>query len=242
MGSFREARLGELPTWLDDEIGQGMQSAPGAMQDAELRLLKDGVLARFLADAPDDALDRIGSTMRLPRFLKESNDHYRARLDVAWETHELRGTPQGVTGILTDMQIVDVDIREDWQWTGALGNWFSRFWPVVGPDFGPVLQTLGLTTPFETGEAFSTTTGGGTTMGSTATRAEILQMRREVLNWKHPASVPIHLIMAFDGAAIQGLVSTPFTTLPGGAAYYGIGKFQGVTVFSAPFVPGGFLE
>lgn len=152
-GTFKRARVEELPAWLSDEIGEAHQATVGEMQDVELRKLKDGVLATLLDTAPDDALPHLGATYYLPPFLKETAERHRARLDASWETHERGGRRDGITGILSDMQIVDVDLREDHEWTGAPGEWFSRIWPIVGPDFGPVLQTLPLTTPFETSEA-----------------------------------------------------------------------------------------
>lgn len=241
MGSFETARQEELPGWIDDEVGQAFVGSFGAQQDGELRTLKDGILATMLESAPDDALDVIGSTFRLPRFIRETNDAYRARLEGAWDQYDIGGQAAAIVAILKAMGIVDVVLKEDDAWDAYPGEWFTRFTIVIGPDFGTWLPFAGMTTPFVTGEATSTVTGGATTQGSSAVRAEVLQIKREILKWKGLAALPVQVLVVLDSdVAIGGLFSTPFVTSPE-VAYWPIGKFLGIGTFSTPFSTGGFL-
>lgn len=111
--SFEEARLEELPPWLDDAVGRGFVGAHGRVLDAEQRLTTAGVKARWLYDAPDDALDPIGRGNDILRFQGESDLIYRVRLEGAWETWEKAGTAQAVLDSLHAYGITDVRVYEE---------------------------------------------------------------------------------------------------------------------------------
>lgn len=111
--SFEAARLEELPPWLDDAVGQAFAGAHGRMLDAEQAKLTGGVLAAWLPDAPDDALDAIGRGFDILRFSGEANDLYRARLEVAWPTWNEAGTAQAILDSLHNYGITDVAVYEE---------------------------------------------------------------------------------------------------------------------------------
>lgn len=69
--------------------------------------------------------------------------------------------------------IRDVLVMEDWEGKFAQGDWYSRFWVFLGPDF----ETLGLqplAMPFELSEA---------TLGTTATIDQVRAIKRQILKW-----------------------------------------------------------
>lgn len=228
MGSFEFQRQSKLPPWLDDEAGRAFVGVPGAMQDAELRRLKDGVLARFPLDAPDDALDALGRNFQLERYPGEADAAYRGRLAAAWEAWTWAGTKRGVAAALEGYGIADVAIREDWEGTFAEGEQYSRFWVFLGPDL-----------PWDALELGEFELGGSETLGSTATAAEIAQVKRLVLKWKSSHGYPVRIVLAFEDVALLDFLSLPFT-LGGDDTSWVLGRTMADTLDTMPFTLGGY--
>lgn len=135
--AFAQARKEDLPPWLDDEQGRGWSEAQGAQQDAELALLEDSLRQRYPLTCDDSALDDVGYGFGLDRFKNESHASYRGRLGAAWQSHELRGAPAGVTSSLEGWGLGPVLVIRDYELPGMWpGDWYSRFKVLVGPDFG----------------------------------------------------------------------------------------------------------
>lgn len=254
MGTFKQARREEIERipWLGgNERGIGLAEALGASQDTETDLLKDTLL---IACGPytchNDALDLIGNDMQIERFAGESNgtapdpttgeggSGYRGRLCAAWATWEKAGTELAIVDSLKAYGFLDVAVYEDFEGHWFLGDWYSRFLVVIGPDFGRILGIDGaplapLIAPF-----FTPATGG-----STASSAQILAVVRQILKWKSAHSYPVKVILRFGGAILSNINSTaPFT--PPDPTYWcawDVGKLAVENIETAPFTPGGFF-
>lgn len=232
---FERARREELPTWLDDEVGQEFEGVRGRAQDVEIRNLKDAVVMSQLEGAADEGLDRLGPGYQIERFFGESHASYRRRLERAWEMWKMAGTrgtdevPSATVQSLREYGIEDVELREDHEWEAALGEWFSRYWVILGPTmpWGP------MQTPFQT-------QAGVTTQGSTATASEVRAVKRQVLKWKSPHGYPVQIILRFPGSIITGFgLTTPFQTNEP-TCRWPLGKVIGTTFFATPFTLGGW--
>lgn len=123
------------------------------------------------------------------------------------------------------------------EWKGAVGSWYSRFWVVLGPDFGTFAWTP-LRMPFVLGYP--------TTLGSTATPEEIAAVKRQILKWKAPHAYPVKVILKFPGVILMGErgLKMPFRCHDfGGLAptcTWQIGKLMNDTLGNMPFVMGGY--
>lgn len=96
MSTFEEWQPTLHPTGLAGPWGRAWAVALGRHKDGALALAKEAVRARFLPDAPTDALARIGADRDLGRAENESDTSFRARLAGAWESWSWLGTKYGV--------------------------------------------------------------------------------------------------------------------------------------------------
>lgn len=233
---YRDARENEAETipWLG-EFAAKLEAGYGRGQDRELELLKDGVLARWPTTCPDDALDRVGVTFQIVRFSNEESDtSYRARENAAWETWTYAGTTPGVVASIQAWGIPDVEVKRDHDGHFASGDWYSRYWTFLGPNYGDkVIEPL--TAPFVT----------PCTGGTTATAAWVRELKKQAIFWKAPHGYPVKIILRFGGVILGNINSTPPFTPPedGGVAIeWRIGKLIGDTVITAEFVAGGYFD
>jgi len=194
---------------LNGTFGELMASTLGAQQDAEISKLVTALKCRLPAKCPADALDTLGRTFRIERYPDETDDVYRGRLEAAFATWEIAGSPDGVIGQLQDYGFVDVQCVENPDFHGGPGYGLSRCWLVLGPDFG----TLGISELY-----LDAWTLGATTLGSTATRSQVIAVKKIVLKWAAAWANPVRVLLIFDGAAHLGLSITLGTwTLGGGS-------------------------
>ncbi len=235
MAGFRDARENETVTipWLG-EFAAAIEAAYGRGQDVDLELLKEGMLARWPTTCPEDALDRVGVTFGLPRLgVDETNESYRGRLLKVWETWIWAGTRLAIIKSIQAWGIPDVEVYRDHDGHFASGFWYSRFWVVLGPNYGTkALQPL--TAPFVT----------PATGGTTATSAQVAEIKRQILFWKAPHGYPVKIILRFGGVILGNVNSTPPFTPPDGGVVitWRIGKLIGDTVITTPFETGGYFE
>lgn len=177
----------------------------GAGLDSETEpgtgLLVQAVKERWPNTCSDDALDSVGGTMQIPRFPGESDDAYRGRLKVAFETHSWGGTAKGIEDSIEaycaalGATAPVVTVLEDWQgaFPSTWGSWYSRFAVVVqgGTWTG---GTLG-----------GTWVLGTTALGSTATAAEITQVKLQVRRIKDAHSASVVVRVAVDDVDLLGI-------------------------------------
>ena len=194
----------------------GSGALGGAKQDA-LDELKAAVKARVpLDDSADDdlRLRKLGETFALERYPGESGAQFVSRLQRAFPAHELAGTARAIVEQLRAFSGgADVRVIEDWEWHGAEGEWYSRFWVVLGPDLGRLPWQ-----PLRLGTAVL----GAQTLGSTATRDEIVSVVRIVKKWRDVGALLVGVIVAWPNAPTLGLGLGPFV-LGGGLGLSGAG-------------------
>jgi hypothetical protein len=90
------------PTALQGPVGTAFESAYGAMKDALVARLAASVKAKFPGIAPADALAAIGAERLMDRGPGETDAAYAIRLQNAWNTWPLAGTPRGLLRALYD--------------------------------------------------------------------------------------------------------------------------------------------
>lgn len=176
----------------------------GRGRDAEVQpvtgLLAVAAKVNFADVCPDDALDHTGATRALERFPRESDDAYRGRQVVAFDTWEYSGTAQGITSSLESYMSAlgstapDALVLEDWQSAFAddsEGVAYSRFVTVLrGTPWTPAL--LGTMTL-------------GTVLGSTATPEEVRATKLQVRKWKDAHALPILVRVALADVDLLGV-------------------------------------
>lgn len=236
--TFASDRVAELPAILNDAQGIAWAKGMGDVQDEQMSVLRIAALSRLPLLAPDDALDALGQWLLLPRYSGEvdgtTTSGYRGRLCAAWPTWLKAGSAQSVIDSLNGYGIPDVEIFADYQGTFAPGAWFSRFWVILGPDFGDT-GIAPLTMPFVLGDPLAT-------LGSTATTDQIKAIKKQVLKFKAAHGYPCRIFFRFEGTAMLGVdLAMPFI-LGGGSmsASYLIGPLFGIDTV-IPFQVGGYV-
>jgi hypothetical protein len=92
-----EGWLPELaPPWLQGPKGKALLAGWGQGLDEFASLAATGVLARWAALAPEDALNRLGAERGLTRYPGESLEAWRTRVLGAWEFWRWSGTEYGM--------------------------------------------------------------------------------------------------------------------------------------------------
>jgi hypothetical protein len=83
------------------------------------------------------------------------------------------------------------------------------------------------------------------TGGTTATAAQVAEIKQQPLQWKAPHGYPVKIILRFGEVILGNVNSTPPFTPPadgGTAIQWRIGKLIGDTVMTAPFIAGGYFD
>jgi hypothetical protein len=109
------------PPWLRGVRGVSLISGLGAGLDESASLTATGVLARFAARAPEDALATLGAERTLTRYPAESGDAFRARVLGAWDFWQWAGTEYGLRLALSQLgynsAIVPVQNYDNTRWS-----------------------------------------------------------------------------------------------------------------------------
>jgi Phage tail protein (Tail_P2_I) len=197
----------EVP--VSGDFGQAVAAETGSMRDDELALLRVALLSRLPSRCPDDALDVLGPTFGLERYPADTNDTYRARLVQAWPTRMLAGADGAVIGQLTAFGIPDVLLMRDADGQfgpGAPGAYYSELWPFLGPNFG----STGIAPLLLGGFVLGPTT----TLGTTATPAQITTIKKIILRWKATHGYPVRIFLVFGNAPAGPLLGVGFLPQP----------------------------
>ncbi len=199
MGSFVEHRKATLDPVLADDAGEAWCEGLGGGEDAELELQRAAALARQPTRCADDALVVVGEAYGLERYEAYTDATYRAALTIAWPTRKKQGSAVAVEDQIRAFGIPDVRCFAAYE-----GNFgpdpladYAEVWPFLGPDYG----STGI------GELLlgSFVLGSGVTLGSTATRAQIITIKRIVLKWKAAHGYPVKIILLFGEGPILGV-------------------------------------
>ncbi len=213
MGSFVEHRKATLDPVLADDAGEAWCEGLGAGEDAELELQRAAALARQPTRCPDDALVVVGEAYGLERYEAHTDVTYRAALKLAWPTRKKQGSAEAVEDQIRAFGIPDVRVYAAYE-----GNFgpdpladYAEFWPFLGPNFG----STGIAELLLGGFVL----GGDTTLGSTATRAQIVSIKRIVRKWKAAHGYPVKIVLLFGEGPILGI------GIAGGATPLTLGSF-----------------
>lgn len=231
--TFAKARVEELPPCADGPQGQAIATVLGGAQDTEQATLTEAMLMRYPPRTPDDAVDLLGSDSAIERFEGEPTATYHSRVNARWKTWKKAGSAQAIIDSLVawGMPESSVAVYQDFEGHFAPGAWYSRFWVVLGPDYG-TLGIAPLTMPFTLGDAL---------LGSTATAAQIKAVKRQILKWKTLHSYPVWIFLIFPTTQLLGLgLKMPFTLgATGNYAKWKLGRLFGVDTIM-PFQFGGY--
>lgn len=229
--SFRSIFRRLLPHWLLDGDGEKVHYSHALLFDAMSERLRQGIRARFPADAPEDALALIGRDRRITRGFAEPSDNYRLRLPgflnewrlagAAWPMlHQLLGYCGYLAG---GMVVRTVDNRGNWNtidaagatssrpnagnwnWDGDVDKW-ARFWPILYPPAELWTQGPTLGDPDLWGGAIGTP---GYTVGSTATPEQVAAVKHIVREWKPAGTRCPKVVVAFDADDFEQTDLTP---------------------------------
>jgi len=122
-----------MPTWGKANWFAKYIHAYAVHLDALLQGVVEGIKARALHIAPDDALPKAGSDSNLPQYPKETLQSYRARLRRRFDDWPAAGTEGGMLGQYLNLQtLAEIKENADWNWDGSTANW-SRFWVTIPP-------------------------------------------------------------------------------------------------------------
>lgn len=117
------------PGWLQVGDGGRWQAGNGDSLDLMVDRFRQAVLARFIQRAPSDGLDLLGADRNMPRYLRESDAAYRARLQDAWAYWQWGGTKKGVQDVLTRLGYL-VTVQEIYQLDTS--RW-AEFYVTIAP-------------------------------------------------------------------------------------------------------------
>jgi hypothetical protein len=225
-GGFEQYDQDQLRIPHRGPTGLALAAAIGREQDNELSLLRVALRSRTPWTCPDDALDALGAWYRLPRYPGEPNGTapsapvatdgtgYRSRLCNAWETWEKAGSAEGLEDQIR-AAFPGLDVRIYTTDEGCFGpdprGSYSRFWIFLGPNYGGTgIRELLLG---------SFTLGGTTTLGTTATRAQIVLLKKVILRWKATHGYPVKVVLLFGSGPVLGI------GMAGGAKPLTLGTF-----------------
>jgi len=241
---FRDIQRGDIPgggqwtdaEWLRGPNAQAFLGLLGEEKDLALVDLREAVKARWPGIGPPSALALQGQGFDIERFPGETDEEYTGRLSKAWETHTLAGTKAAIVASLRAYGVQDVEVIEDCEGSFAPGSWYSRFWVVLGPDFG-ALALEPLRMPFALGSR---------TLGTTATPDQVRAIKRQILKWKDTHGYPVGVILRFGDAPILGVGLSLGFPLGGwkkrGRVFWRIGEGNMLGSISMPFKLGGGYE
>lgn len=252
---FRRVFKKLMPSWLTTDEGGDVHGSLGVMMDAYAERARLGVLARFPEHAPSDAIAAISRDRKIIRGIAETDANYGTRA-LSWlDDHKTRGNPfalmKQLRGYLNaDVRIRTVDSSGNWFTRDrdgtesvllAQGNWnwnnaptiagvtqWSRFWVIIYPTSAgqPWSQSLawGNGALWGTGQFGTSSTA---TIGTTATREQVADVRRIIAEWKPEGTKCEWIIIAFDDASFPP--STAGQPTPGPGLWGDWGKVVGNT-------------
>jgi hypothetical protein len=163
-------------------FGQKLATEAGKIRDEETALLRVALLSRLPSKCPDDALDKVGEVLRIPRYAGQSSATYRAALEQAWPTHEIQGSADAIEEQIRAFGIPDVRVYtiDDRNFgPGPDASNFSQFWVAIGPDVGAGV-------------------------GLDALRA----IKRIILKWKAAHGYPVEILIIPSDTWVLGYGST----------------------------------
>lgn len=133
LGELSAGFIGVIFSYTADALANAMSAA------AKMPWLKEPT-------SPNDVLPLVGAERRLPRYPIDTDETYRNRLWLAWDTYEFGGDENTIIGELANTGIVGAQVFDPWNATfDPVGYWshFIVFFPIgshpvtaAGPAWG----------------------------------------------------------------------------------------------------------
>jgi hypothetical protein len=211
--TYREYLEETAPPW-GDEFWRRLHSVLGVLHNTYAEGATQATRARFIAEAPADALDYIAEERGIERGALETLAQFRERLEQSFEAYQYAGTEKAIKDQLAAVGYSGVVIYEDsdWTWDSSAGTNWWRFW-VVFPE-GTLLTTA---PPAYWGSG----TFGTFAWGGSITIAQYQQIRRIVDKWKPAHAQLVNIIVIHDGELWGDGHVWGSGTWGGSASYYG---------------------
>lgn len=221
-----------LPSWLAEGEGEALWWSMSVMIDAFLQRTYDGLRARFPTYAPTDALRYISRDRKIVRGIGETDAEFAERL-IRWlDDHKVRGNPFALMEQLQAycrtgdpdymVRVRTVDRRGNWYTidrdgtrsvTLDSGNWswdalaaspsWARFWVIIYPYLD---EPWSDSPEWGDGRLYGDKVS---TIGTTATLAEVAAVRQIVREWKPAGTRCENIIIAFDDTSFDPTAPEP---------------------------------
>lgn len=224
---FRHLWRHIVPRHFAEGEGELIGYSLGVVVDAFLERARQGLIARFPQRGTHTALGAIGRDRRIVRGIAESREAFAARLITWLDDHPRRGSPYALLEQLraycqADVRVRTVDARGNWYTIDRdgtksrsldTGNWdwdgapvsprWARFWVIIYPtsDNEPWAP--------EGTWADDGVYGDGGVWGTTATPAQVADVRNIIREWSPNGTRCEWIIIAFDDASFDPAAPEP---------------------------------
>ena len=152
MGNLRSLLNSWLPGWLQGTWGTRFFGVIGLFCDAIGQGASEALRAPWLKErhntvnpgSPDDSLRLKGSEYSMPKYPGETDDQYRARLELVWQTWGIAGGGPSIIEQLEAAGYVGayIEFRPGADGPqGQAGPWWSQFWVIFPIGSHPVTET-----------------------------------------------------------------------------------------------------
>jgi len=122
--TYRDYQQELVPGWLQGAVGGNWEFTFGLVKDALVEAARQATKARFVTEAPADALGLLRGDRNLDAHPGESDLRLRARIEHAWITWEAAGTGAAILQALRDVGYGGAELREGTQWNLPHWWWF----------------------------------------------------------------------------------------------------------------------
>lgn len=191
--------------FLRNEPGIAWQRTLGAGQDESFNRFVQSKLQRMPTECATDGLQYLASERELERGIGETETSYREVLRTAWTVWTLGGTTTGETNALARMGCGSVTVKRRKDFANPAADsvpYITAFARDVWAQFDVILQkpmpwnlrTWGTPPPWGTG-----------VWGTTATAAQISQLRRLLRTFRAGHDTPTYVWMHFGSGSLWGL-------------------------------------
>jgi hypothetical protein len=202
---YEQFVLGNLPSFLNGKWGKRWFGAIGTTIDEALKGALQGVFARYVRHAPQDALAYYAEDVRIPRFRFDTPGELRERLQDPWGFWGEVGVEEGIRNVLGILGFgtgaLDTcfwDAKSGFTFDGS--SWWSRWWVLARQNHDYTLHT---TWDVQTG--LGTTWDDATdlwTWDCTAPGDVVAQARAYLWEYKWPGGVPIAMYVKFGTGSL----------------------------------------
>lgn len=129
--TYKQYAEDTAPAW-GAEYWLRLHSVLGLFIDTLAEGIAQAVRARFIDQAPADALNHIAQERGLEPGPTETVAQFRDRLQQAFEAYLFAGTEQAILDQLAAVGFTDVTVYENEDWYPGTSEWW-RFWVVFDP-------------------------------------------------------------------------------------------------------------